>query len=126
MAPIEIRFDRPFLFVIRDTKTGTILSSVSLCSLNINKWSKNEKKLILSLLSILLICNACVSSPTEDPVIDPQPDDSADLQTEPVDYDPEELDGLVIGHNQFALALYKLLAEKMKTCSTRHTASTRL
>lgn len=25
MAPIEIRFDRPFLFVIRDTKTGTIL-----------------------------------------------------------------------------------------------------
>ncbi len=45
-------------------------------------------------------------------MIDPQPDDSADLQTEPVDYDPEELDGLVIGHNQFALALYKLLAEK--------------
>lgn len=25
MAPIEIRFDRPFLFVIRDTNTGTIL-----------------------------------------------------------------------------------------------------
>ena len=70
------------------------------------------KKLILSLLSILLICSACVSSPTEDPVIEPQPDDNADLQTEPVDYDPEELDGLVLGHNQFALALYKLLAEK--------------
>ena len=78
------------------------------------------KKMILTLISLLLICSACVSNPVENPVNGPQTGDDGDLQTGKVDYDPnpeyspEELDGLVLGHNQFALALYKLLAEKDK------------
>ena len=76
------------------------------------------KRTILTLLSILLICSTCMNNPIEKPVIDPASDDDIDLHTGTVAYNPnpvyssEELDGLMLGHNQFALALYKLLAEK--------------
>lgn len=78
------------------------------------------KRTILTLLSILLICGACMNNPIEKPVINPVSDDDVDLHTGTVAYNPkpvyspEELDGLVLGHNQFALAFYKLLAEKDK------------
>ena len=84
------------------------------------------KRTILTLLSILLICSACMNNPIEKPVIDPASDDDIDLHTGTVAYNPnprysrEELDGLVLGHNQFALALYKLLANNDKNLVFGH------
>ena len=61
------------------------------------------KRTILTLLSILLICGACMNNPIEKPVINPVSDDDVDLHTGTVAYNPkpvyspEELDGLVLG-----------------------------
>lgn len=76
------------------------------------------KKMILTCLCLILIATACVSETgNKTPDIDPSLGEDS-FQSGKVDYNPnpnytpDELEGLVVGHNQFSLELYKILAKQ--------------